>query len=61
MTDVKDTNPPELHPADSPTTQTTGTKKPYVRPSFRYERVFVTTALSCGKVGVSCAPNTKSS
>jgi hypothetical protein len=24
-------------------------KKPYEKPSFRYERVFVTTALSCGK------------
>ena len=31
-------------------TQTTG-KKPYEKPSFRYEQVFVTTALSCGKVG----------
>jgi hypothetical protein len=26
------------------------TRKPYERPSFRYEKVFVTTALSCGKV-----------
>lgn len=26
-------------------------KKPYERPSFRFEQVFVTTALSCGKVG----------
>jgi len=25
-------------------------KKPYEKPSFRYEQVFVTTALSCGKV-----------
>ena len=25
------------------------TKKPYEKPSFRYEQVFVTTALSCGK------------
>jgi len=25
-------------------------KKPYEKPSFRYERVFVTTALSCGKI-----------
>jgi hypothetical protein len=25
-------------------------KKPYEKPSFRYENVFVTTALSCGKV-----------
>jgi len=26
------------------------TKKPYEKPSFRHEQVFVTTALSCGKV-----------
>ena len=26
------------------------TKKPYEKPSFRFEKVFVTTALSCGKV-----------
>jgi hypothetical protein len=26
-----------------------GTKKPYEKPSFRYEEVFVTTALSCTK------------
>ena len=25
-------------------------KKPYEKPSFRFERVFETTALSCGKV-----------
>jgi hypothetical protein len=25
-------------------------KKPYEKPSFRFEQVFVTTALSCGKV-----------
>jgi hypothetical protein len=24
-------------------------KKPYEKPSFRYEKVFVTSALSCGK------------
>lgn len=26
-------------------------KKPYVKPECRYEKVFVTTALSCGKIG----------
>jgi len=26
-------------------------KKPYEKPSFRSEKVFVTTALSCGKIG----------
>ena len=25
-------------------------KKPYLKPAFRYERVFETMALSCGKV-----------
>jgi hypothetical protein len=25
-------------------------KKPYEKPSFRYERVFVTSALGCGKL-----------
>ena len=27
-----------------------GVKKPYQKPSFRYERAFVTTAMSCTKV-----------
>jgi len=35
-------------PPDNP--RTTVTKKPYEKPAFRYEQVFVTTALSCGKV-----------
>jgi len=26
-------------------------KKPYEKPDFRFEKVFVTTALSCGKTG----------
>lgn len=29
-------------------------KKPYVKPAFRYEKVFVTTALSCGKLSGTC-------
>jgi len=33
---------------ESPLTATT--KKPYEKPSFRCEQVFVTTALSCGKI-----------
>lgn len=40
-------------------------KKPYEKPSFRHEEVFVTTALSCGKVDPtvqsSCVGNTKNS
>jgi hypothetical protein len=34
--------------SDSP--RTPETKKPYEKPSFRFEQVFVTTALSCGKM-----------
>jgi hypothetical protein len=26
-------------------------KKPYAKPDFRYEKVFVTSALTCGKTG----------
>jgi hypothetical protein len=33
--------------SDNPDTAVT--KKPYEKPSFRYEQVFVTTALVCGK------------
>ncbi len=28
-----------------------GPKKPYQKPEFRYERVFETMALACGKIG----------
>lgn len=30
-------------------------KKPYEKPAFRFEQVFVTTALSCGKQATSSA------
>lgn len=38
-------------------------KKPYEKPGFRYEQVFVTSALSCGKTGTqgSCAGNLSAS
>jgi hypothetical protein len=39
-------------------------KKPYVKPSFRFERVFETQALACGKQNVTqkhCAFNRKTS
>ena len=39
-------------------------RKPYEKPSFRYEKVFVTSALSCGKIGGtqgSCGMNNKNS
>jgi len=37
-------------------------KKPYEKPAFRHEQVFVTTALSCGKITTTqsgCGLNTK--
>lgn len=36
-------------------------KKPYEKPGFRYEQVFVTSALSCGKTGTegSCVGQSK--
>jgi hypothetical protein len=37
-------------------------KKPYEKPGFRYEQVFVTSALSCGKINptdLNCASNPK--
>ncbi|HUM06219.1 MAG TPA: hypothetical protein VLT90_12215 [Terriglobales bacterium] len=39
-------------------------KKPYQKPSFRYERVFETLALACGKIGATtgqCQSQPKSS
>ncbi len=41
-----------------------GAKKPYIKPEFRYEKVFETMALSCGKVQTTqgaCRYNRKSS
>ena len=37
--------------SDDPSTP--ATKKPYEKPAFRYEQVFVTTALSCGKISIT--------
>jgi hypothetical protein len=46
-------------------TKTTGApKKPYQKPEFRFERVFETRALTCGKIQTtqaSCAHNRKNS
>ncbi len=39
----------DLSPDESPTPA--ATKKPYEKPAFRHEQVFVTSALSCGKIG----------
>jgi hypothetical protein len=47
--------------SDQPRTTATD-KKPYEKPSFRFEQVFVTTALSCGKISgtqASCVGQTK--
>jgi hypothetical protein len=37
-------------PEDKRQIQKEQAKKPYVKPAFRFERVFVTSALTCGKV-----------
>lgn len=53
-----------MNDLSSDTPRTPETRKPYEKPSFRFEKVFVTTALSCGKVNVtqgSCAPNLSAS
>ncbi len=50
----------EMSSEDRPTP---ATKKPYEKPAFRFEKVFVTTALSCGKVNPtqqSCIGSSKS-
>jgi hypothetical protein len=40
-----------MNDSSTDTSQTAVIKKPYEKPAFRYEKVFVTTALTCGKVG----------
>jgi hypothetical protein len=50
--------------ADTQQTQEKPAKKPYIKPAFRVERVFETSALSCGKVGptqTQCRINRKTS
>jgi len=39
-----------MNDSSSDNPRTPVAKKPYEKPAFRYEQVFVTTALSCGKV-----------
>ncbi len=39
-----------MNDSSSDNPRSSGNKKPYEKPSFRFEQVFVTTALSCGKV-----------
>jgi hypothetical protein len=45
------TNTPD-DPSPAPAAPT-AQKKPYEKPSFRFEKVFVTSALSCGKTSSS--------
>jgi hypothetical protein len=56
--------PDEIYGAANPSGAQPTAKKPYQKPEFRFERVFETRALSCGKVNVTqqqCANNRKSS
>jgi hypothetical protein len=49
-------------PEDKPLVPEERAKKPYVKPAFRYEQVFVTTALTCGKMDATeflCRHNRK--
>jgi hypothetical protein len=39
-----------MNDISSDNSQTPVIRKPYEKPAFRFEQVFVTTALSCGKV-----------
>lgn len=51
-------------PEEKRLTQKKQAKKPYTKPAFRFERVFETQALSCGKVhshGTPCKLNPKTS
>jgi hypothetical protein len=49
---------------NSPKPRETADKKPYIKPAFRFERVFETRALSCGKMADtqgSCHHNRRTS
>ncbi len=54
---------PERTEEGKPGPEPTLARKPYKKPAFRYERVFETQALSCGKTDVSgpCHRNRKTS
>jgi hypothetical protein len=60
-----DTNStPEKQPEDSAGDGTHSAKEPYVKPDVRFEHVFETRALACGKVQVfqgSCRFNRRAS
>lgn len=48
LDEMENANPVESR--DKRQTEKRQKKKPYTKPTFRYERVFETSALSCGKV-----------
>jgi hypothetical protein len=48
--------PDEINRQASNTGKNLGAKKPYQRPTVRFERVFETSAISCGKVQVNEGP-----
>ena len=53
-----------VEPEDKRQPQRKQAKKSYAKPAFRFERVFETQALSCGKVHAltsNCKPNRKTS
>ena len=59
MSEQEETDPSDVHSEAHRTA-----KKPYCKPEFRFERVFETRALACGKVSTTqgqCAHNQKSS
>jgi len=59
MSEPEQTDRTVVHPEAQPTV-----KKPYHKPEFRFERVFETRALACGKVVATqeqCIHNRKSS
>jgi hypothetical protein len=53
-----------IEPEDKRPIQEKQAKRAYVKPAFRFERVFETQALSCGKIGgtsTQCKLNSKTS
>ena len=47
ITSMENGNP---EPEDKQTIQQDHAKKPYIKPAFKFEQVFVTSALTCGKI-----------
>jgi hypothetical protein len=63
---MSESNPPKdkTEPSRGDQEIDRGTKKPYQKPAFQYERVFETMALACGKVSATqaqCRFNRKNS